>query len=164
MYISYFQHMFTAYAGSNFRLQQRCDTLDRKCKTPELHVAATTGTVYYARLSMLVWELEIIPHLTATQQKTGENEQSGSLIWPRFIQQGCYSIRQFRGENSMGWDKTWWTGVAAGTATLSLGGNTLVPCQYAQITVTACLFRASCFRRLSSSRAWWMWWALGKTS
>lgn len=101
MYISYFQHMFTAYAGSNFRLEQRCDTLDRKCKTPELHVAATTGTVYYTRLSVLVWELEIIPHLTATQQKTGKNEQSGSLIWPRFIQQ----------------DKTWWTGVAAGTAT-----------------------------------------------
>lgn len=39
--------------------------------------------------------------------------------------------------------------------TLRLGGNTLVPCQYAQITVTACLFRASCFRRLSSIRAWW---------
>lgn len=117
MYISYFQHMFAAYAGSNFRSQQRCGTLDRKCKTPEPHVAATIGTVYDAGLSVLVGEVEIIPHLRATQQKTGRNEQSGSLIWPRFIQQGCYSIRQFRGENSIGWDKTWWTGMAAGTAT-----------------------------------------------
>lgn len=44
----------------------------------------------------------------------------------------------------------------------SCSSNTFVPCQYAQITVTACLFRASCFSRLSSVRAWREgggWWA-----
>lgn len=34
----------------------------RKCKTPEPHVAATIGTVYDAGLSVLVGEVEIIPH------------------------------------------------------------------------------------------------------
>lgn len=41
--------------------------------TPEPHVAATIGTAYDAGLSVLVGEVEIVPHLRATQQKTGKN-------------------------------------------------------------------------------------------
>lgn len=55
------------------------------------------------------------------------------------------------------WDSngTQWTGMTRQRDRRhhSWGWNTLVPCQYAQITVTACLFRTSCFRRLSSVRA-----------
>lgn len=35
--------------------------------------------------------------------------------------------------------------------------NTLVPCQQAQMTDTACLLQASCFKRRSSLRAYPEW-------
>ena len=48
-------------------------------------------------------------------------------------------------DGQLGWQNT----------TTATGLNTLVPCQYAHMTDTARLFRASVFRRRSSIRAWW---------